>query len=157
MDTNLIIKQILKTNTNIQAMEAQLQSRVTHVIEMNQQITEINDKINFSYRHVKAIKTPQATQNRNTQFQFGSNLMPDGVGFNIESDLHPNQDDKKLLSIYKRHYGRLHYNADLQAERRSQVKNNRHQAPIIFNQTNVNNYLTLMLNIYPKYNLNSFI
>ena len=61
MDTNLIIAQIFKTNENIQAMEAQLQSRVTEVIEMNRQIIEINDKINLSYRH---LKTLQATQKK---------------------------------------------------------------------------------------------
>ena len=38
-------------------MEAQLQSRVTQVKEMNRQITEINDKIKFSYRNLKALKT----------------------------------------------------------------------------------------------------
>ena len=39
MDTNLILAQILKTNENIQAIKAQLQSRVTQVIELNRQIT----------------------------------------------------------------------------------------------------------------------
>ena len=38
-------------------MEAQLQSRVTQVIKMNRQITEINDKINLLYCHLKALKT----------------------------------------------------------------------------------------------------
>ena len=55
MDTNLIIAQILKTNENIQALEAQLRSRVTQVIEMTRQITEINEIINYSYRHPKAL------------------------------------------------------------------------------------------------------
>ena len=68
-------------------MKAQLKSRVTQVIEMNRQITEINDKINFSDRQVKALKTLQATQNRNTQFQFGSNLKTNDVGLNVESDI----------------------------------------------------------------------
>ena len=42
-------------DTNIQAMEAQLQSRITQVIEMNRQFTEINDKINSSYRLFNAL------------------------------------------------------------------------------------------------------
>ena len=67
MDTNLIIALIFKTNENIQAMEAQLQSLVTQVIEINRQISEINNKINLSYRH---LKTLQATQNNDIQFQF---------------------------------------------------------------------------------------
>ena len=45
MDKTLI-EQILKANKNLQAIKAQLQPRVTQVIEMNRQITEINDKIN---------------------------------------------------------------------------------------------------------------
>ena len=49
-------------DTNIQAMEAQLQSRITQIIEMNRQITEVNDKINSSYCHLNALKTLQATQ-----------------------------------------------------------------------------------------------
>ena len=49
-------------------MDAQLQYQVTQVLEMNRQITEINGKINLSYRHYKALKTLQATQNSNTQF-----------------------------------------------------------------------------------------
>ena len=82
---------------------------------MNRQITEINDKNNVLYSHVKPLKTLQATQNRNTQFQFGSNLMTNDVGLNVESGLHPNQAFKELLSIYKRHYGRHYYNADFRA------------------------------------------
>ena len=112
MDTKLIIAQILKTNENIQTMEAQLQSRVTQVIEMNRQITEINDKINLSPRHLKALKTPQATQNSNIQFQFESNSMTNDVELNAESDLHHNQDDKELLSNYERQYGCFHCNLD---------------------------------------------
>ena len=50
--------------------------------------------------------------------------MTNDVGLNAESDLHPNQDDKELLSNYERHYGRLHYNFDFQAERRGQLKSN---------------------------------
>ena len=157
METNLIFAQILKTNENIQALEAQLQSRVTQVIEMNRQITEINDEINFSYRHLKALKTLEATQNTSTQFQFGSNSMTNDDGLNAESDLLPNQDNKELWSNYERHYGRLHYNADFRAERRGQVKSHQHQAPIIPNQTKLDNYFTLVLNIVPKYNLNSVI
>ena len=84
-------------------MEAQLQSRVTQVIVMNRQITEINDEINFLYRYLKALKTLQATQNRITQFQFGSNSMKNDDGLNAESDLHPNQDYKELWSNYERH------------------------------------------------------
>ena len=68
-------------------MEAQLQSRVTQEIEMNRQITEINDKINFSYCHLTALKTLQASQNRNTQFQFESNSMTNDVRLNAESNL----------------------------------------------------------------------
>ena len=68
MNTNLIIAQILKTNENIQALETQLQFRITQVIKMNRQITEINDKINGSYRHLNALNTLQATQNSNTIF-----------------------------------------------------------------------------------------
>ena len=79
MDTYLIIAQILKTKEDIEAIEAQLQSRITQVFEMNRQITEINDKINFSYFHLKALKKLQATQNSNTQFQFESNSMTNGV------------------------------------------------------------------------------
>ena len=147
MDTNLIIAQILKTKENIQAMEAELQSRVTQVNGMNQQITEINDKINFTYRHFNALKKLQATQNRNTRFQFENNSMTKNVRLNAESDLHPNQDDKELGSNYERHYGRLHYKSDFWAERRDQLKSNQHQAPIISNQTKVDNHCSLMFNI----------
>ena len=70
MDTDLIMAQILKTNENIQAMEAELKSRVTQVIELNRQITEMNDDINSSYWHLQALKKHQATQNSSTQFQF---------------------------------------------------------------------------------------
>ena len=76
MDTNLLIAQILKTTKTIEAMEAQLQSRVRQVIEMNRQITEINHKINFSYCHLKTLQT---TQNSNTQFRFGSYSMTNDV------------------------------------------------------------------------------
>ena len=122
MDTNLIIAQILKTNENIQAMEAQLKSRVTQIIEMNRLITEINDKINLSYRHLKLHKTLQATQNSNIQCQFESNSMTNDVELNAESDLHHNQDDKELLTNCERQYGRLYYNSDFQAERRDNVR-----------------------------------
>ena len=56
MDTDLIMAQILKTNENIQTMEATLQFRDTQVIELNRQVTEIGDKINSPYRHLKALK-----------------------------------------------------------------------------------------------------
>ena len=69
---------------------------------MNRQITEINDKINISYRHLKALKMVEVTQNKSTQF--GSNSMTNDDGLNAESDLHPNQDDKELWSNYERHY-----------------------------------------------------
>ena len=68
--------------------------------------------------------------------------MTNDDGLSAESDLHPNQDDKELWSNYERHYGRLYYSADFRAKRRGQVKNHRHQAPIISNQTNVDNYST---------------
>ena len=84
-------------------MEVKLQSRVTQVIEINRQITEINDTINFLYRRLKAFKKFQATQNRNTQFQFGSNLITNEVVLNAKFDLHSNQDDKELWSNYERH------------------------------------------------------
>ena len=71
-------------------MEAQLQSRVTQVIKMNRQITEINDKINLSYRHHNALKTLQATQNSNIQFQFESYSMTNDVELNAKSYLHHN-------------------------------------------------------------------
>ena len=138
-------------------MEAQLQSRVTHVIEMIRQITQINDKINLWYRHLKSLKTLQATQNINIQFQFESNSMTNDVELNAESDLHHNQDDKELLSNCERQYGRLHYNSDFQAERRGQRKCNQHQAPLLSNRTKVDNYCTVMFNIFLKYNLNSII
>ena len=140
----------MKTNEYIQAMEAQLQSRVTQVIEINRQITEINDKINFLYRHLKALIKLQGTQkkNRNTQSQFGSNLMTNEVVLNAEFDLHPNQDDKELWSNYERHYGRLHFNADFRAKRRGQIKSNRHQETIISYKTKIDNYITLLLNIF---------
>ena len=95
--------------------------------------------------------------------------MTNGDGLNAESlicipikmtrnyDLHPNQDNKELCSNYERHYGRLHYNAEMRAERQGQVDSNQHQTPIISNQTKVDNLCTLMLNIFSKYNLNSFI
>ena len=126
MDKNLIIAQILKTNENIQAMEAQLQSRVTQVKEMNRQITKINDKINFLYRHLKAFKTLQATQNSNSRIQFESNSMTSDVGLNAESNVHSNQDDKKLWFNSERYYGRLHYNSDIHAKRRGQLKSNQY-------------------------------
>ena len=130
-------------------MEAQLQSRVvTQVKEMNREITEINDKINFSYRHLKALKTPYPTQNSNTQIQIESNTMTNDAELNAESDLHPNQDDKKLWCNYERHYGRLHYNSDFHAERRGQLKSNQHQAPLLSNRIKVDNHCTLMFNIY---------
>ena len=69
-------------------MEAHLQSRVTQVIKMNRQITEINDKINLSYPHLKALKTLQATQNSNIQFQFESYSMANDVELNAKSNLH---------------------------------------------------------------------
>ena len=140
MNTNLIIAQILKKNENIQALEAQLQSRVTQLIEMNQQITDINDKINISYRHLKALKMVEVTLNRSTQF--GSNSMTNDDILNAESDLHHNQADKELWSNYERHYRRHHFNADFRAKRRGQVKSHRHQAPINSNQTKVDNYFT---------------
>ena len=124
---------------------------------MNREITEIDDKINFSYRRFKTIKMLQAAQNRSNQFQLGSNSMTNDDGIDEESDLHPNQDYKELWFNYERHYGRLHYNADFRAERRGQAEINKHQAPIISNLTNLDNYLTLMLNIFLKFNLNSFI
>ena len=71
-------------------MEAQLQSRVTQVIKMNRQINEINDKINLSYRHLKALKTLQATQNSNIQFQFESYSMTNDIELNAKSYLHHN-------------------------------------------------------------------
>ena len=83
--------------------------------------------------------------------------MTNDDGLDEESDLHPNQDYKELWSNDERPYGRLHYNADFRAERRGQAKRNKHQAPIISNLTKLDNYFTLMLNIFPKYNLNSFI
>ena len=55
--------QILKTNNNIQAMEAKLQSRVTKVMELNRKINEINNKINLLYCHLKTLKKLQKTQN----------------------------------------------------------------------------------------------
>ena len=157
MDTNLIIAQILRKNKNIQAIKAQLQSRVTQVLEMNQQIKKINDKINSLYRHLNALKTLEATQNSNIQFQFGSNSMTNDVGLNEESDLHPNQDDKEQLSNYEHDYGQLHYNSDFQAERRGQRKSNQHQAPLLSNRTKVDNHCTLLFNIFLKLNLNSYI
>ena len=83
--------------------------------------------------------------------------MTNKVVLNAEFDLHPNQNDKKLWSNYERNYGRLNFNADFQAKRRGQVKSNRHQAQIIFNQPKINNYFTLLLNIFSQNNLNSFI
>ena len=83
--------------------------------------------------------------------------MPNKDKLNKESDLHPNQDDKELWFNYSRHNGRLHYNADVRAEKRRKFESNQHQAPIISNQTKVDNYFTLMLHIFPKYHLNSFI
>ena len=56
MDTNLIIAQILKTNENTQEMEAQLQSRVTLVIEMNRVITEINEILIYRTVILKRLK-----------------------------------------------------------------------------------------------------
>ena len=148
--------QILKTNKNIQEIEAQLQFQVTQVLEMNRQVTEINDEINCSYRHLEWLKKLHATQNKSIQFQFGSNSMTNDNELNAQSDLHPNQDDKEVWSNYVRHYCGLHFNADLRAKRRGQVESNQHQAPIISNTTKVNNYCTLMLNIFVL-NLNSFI
>ena len=138
-------------------MKAHLPYRVTQVLKLNQVITEIDDKINFSYRHLQTLTKLQATQSRSNQFQFGSNSMTNDGGLDEESDLHPNQDFNKLWSNYERRYGRLHYNADFRAERRRKAKRNKHQAPIMSNLTNLDNYFTLMLNIFPKYNLNSFI
>ena len=157
MDTNLIIAQILKTNTNIQAIAAQLQSRVTQVIEMNRQITDINDKINLLYCHLNTLKTLQATQKSKTQFKFESNSMTNDVELNAESDLHHNQDDKEILSNYERQYGRLHYNSDFQADRWRQRKSNQHQAPLLSHRTKVDNYCIVMFNIFLKYNLNLII
>ena len=105
-------------------MEAQLQFRVTQVKEMNRQITKINDKINFLYRHLKAFKTLQATQNSNSRIQCEINSMTNDVGLNAESDLHLNQDDIKLWFKYECYYGRLHYNYDIHAKRRGQLKSN---------------------------------
>ena len=67
---------------------------------MNREITEINDKINFSYRHLETLKTLQATQNRINQFQFGSNSMTNYDRLDAESDLHPDQDYKELWFNY---------------------------------------------------------
>ena len=69
-------------------MDAQLQSRVTQVIKINRQITKINDKINLSYRHFKALKTLQATLNNNIQFQFESYSIKNDVDLNAKSNLH---------------------------------------------------------------------
>ena len=63
---------------------------------MNRQITEINDEINVSHHHLKALKMLQATQKRSTQFQFGSNSMTNDDGLNAESDLHLNRNDTEL-------------------------------------------------------------
>ena len=49
-------------------MEANLQYRITQVLKMNREITEIGYKINFSYRHLQTLKKLQATQNRSNQF-----------------------------------------------------------------------------------------
>ena len=59
----------------------------------------------------------------------------------------------ELSFKYERHYGHLHSNVDLRAKRRGQVESNQHQGPIISNQTKVDNFCTLMLNIFTKYNL----
>ena len=67
------------------------------------------------------------------------------------------QDDNELWSNYEHHYGRLHYNSDFRAERRDRLKSNQHQAPIISNQTKVDNHCTSIFNIFLKYNLNSYI
>ena len=138
-------------------MEAQLQSRVTRVIKMNRQINEINVTIIFLYRHLKALKTLNATQSSNTHFQFGSNSMTNEVKLNAEFYLHSNQDDKELLFNYKRKYGRLQYYSDLQADRRCQLKSNQHQEPLLSNRTKIDYHCTMMFNMFCKYNLNSFI
>ena len=74
--------------------------------------------------------------------------MTNDVELNAESDLHHNQDDKELLSNCERQYGRLHYNSYFQAERRGKRKSNQHQAPLLSNPTKVDNYCTVMFNIF---------
>ena len=63
-------------------MEAHLQCRVTQVLKMNREITEINDKINFSYRHLATLNKLQGTQTRSNQFKIGSNSMTNDDGLN---------------------------------------------------------------------------
>ena len=75
---------------------------------MNQKITEINVNTNYLYRHLKALIKYQATQNRSTQIQFGSNSLTNNDRLNAESDLNSNQDDKELWFNYKRYYGRVY-------------------------------------------------
>ena len=79
-------------------MKAHLKYRVTQVFKMNREITEIDDKINFSYRHLQTLTKLQATHNKSNQFQFGINSMTNDDGLDEESDLHPNQDYKELWS-----------------------------------------------------------
>ena len=78
--------------------------------------------------------------------------MTNDVRINAESDLHLNQDDKELWSNYECHYGRLYYHSDFRAEMRGQLKGNQLLAPIISNQTKIDNHCTLMFNIFTKYN-----
>ena len=126
-------------------------------MELNRQINEMDNKINSSYRHLKSLKTLQATQNRSPQFHFESNSMNNDDGLIAKSNLHSNQDDKKLWSNYECHYWRLHYIADLRATYRGHVGSNKHHTPIISNQTKENIHFIIMLNIFPKYNSNYFI
>ena len=49
-------------------MKAHLKYRVTQVFKMNREITEIDDKINFSYRHLQTLTKLMATQNRVINF-----------------------------------------------------------------------------------------
>ena len=74
--------------------------------------------------------------------------MTNDVGLNAESDLHPNQDEKILWFMYKRYYWRLHYNSDIHAKRRGQLKSNQYEAQLLYNRTKVDNHCTLLLNIY---------
>ena len=106
---------------------------------MNREITKINDKINFSYRHLETLIKLQATHNWSNQFHFASNSMTNDDGLDEVSDVHTDQDYKALWSNYERPYGRLHYNADFRAERRGQASRKKHQAPIISNLTKLDN------------------
>ena len=156
INTNLIYAQILNTNKIIEAIKAQLQSRVTQEIEMNRQITEINDLINLSYCHLQTF-TPLQTRQTNTHFQFESHSMANDVRLNAEFDLHPNRNDKELWPNYERHYGRRNYTSEFLEERRGRLIRILHEAPIIFNQTKLDNRNSSMFNIFLIFNLNYFI